>query len=56
MSLLAAGPLGGPTTYLGWGWLEVSVPNLLVVLATVAVFALALLVPFPGHPDPEDRP
>ena len=38
------------------GWLEDSVPNLLVVLATLAVFALALLLPFPGHPDPEDRP
>ncbi len=49
MSLLvaASGPLGGPATYLHAGWLAISVPNLLVVLTTVAVFVLALVLPLP---------
>ena len=57
MSLLASGPLGGPATYLTWGWLSISVPNLVIVLATVAVFVLALVLPFPhDEADEEDRP
>lgn len=35
--------------YLHWGVVSISVTNLLVVLIMVAVFILALVVPFPGH-------
>jgi hypothetical protein len=33
--------------YLDWGWLSVSVPNLIVIGAMVALFVLALVLPFP---------
>ena len=36
-----------------WGFLTVTVANLVVVLAMVLVFVLAILLPFPA-PDPED--
>lgn len=48
----AAGPLDNPATYLHWGWVGISVPNLIVVLLTIAIFVLALLLPFP-HEDGE---
>ncbi|CAB4915477.1 unannotated protein [freshwater metagenome] len=37
-----------PATYLQSGWLQISVSNLLVILLMLAVFALAILLPFPG--------
>ncbi len=54
MSVLAAsGPIGDPATYLHWGWAQISVPNLVVMLITFAVFVLALVLPFP--PDQDDE-
>jgi hypothetical protein len=35
--------------YLDWGVLHISVTNLSVILAMIVVFALAILLPFPGH-------
>jgi len=35
--------------YLSWGWLSVSVPNLIVIGAMLALFVLALVLPFPGN-------
>lgn len=37
-----------PSTYLTWGWLSVSVPNLIMMLVTIGLFVLALVLPFPG--------
>ena len=53
--LAASGPLGGPATYFQAGWLAISLPNLLVVLATVVVFVLAVLLPFPHDVEEERR-
>jgi hypothetical protein len=54
MSVLAAsGPIGDPATYLHWGWVQISVPNLVVMLVTIAVFVLALVLPFPHDGDEE---
>jgi hypothetical protein len=50
----ASGPLNGPGSYLTWGWLGISVTNLVVMLATIAVFVVALLLPFP-HDDEDER-
>ena len=37
-----------------WGWLTITVANLLVVLGMIVVFALALVLPFPSaHEDDE---
>jgi hypothetical protein len=33
--------------YLHWGWLQISVTNLLIILSMLALFALALALPFP---------
>ncbi|OIQ83211.1 hypothetical protein GALL_349930 [mine drainage metagenome] len=34
-------------SYVPWGWLSISVPNLIVILVMIALFVLALVVPFP---------
>lgn len=47
--------LNGPGQYLPWGWLQVSWANLVVVLLMLAVFALALLLPFPHRRGTADR-
>jgi hypothetical protein len=46
--LLAVG-LNGSGYYIHWGFVQLSLANLIVILMMVAVFALALLLPFPGH-------
>jgi hypothetical protein len=33
--------------YLTWGWLSISVPNLIVIVAMITLFVLALVLPFP---------
>jgi ubiquinol-cytochrome c reductase cytochrome b subunit len=38
-----------PATYLSFWFIQISVPNLLAILAMVVLFILALVVPFPGH-------
>ena len=40
-----------PATYLDWGWLSISVPNLVVILGMILIFLLAILVPFPKDRD-----
>lgn len=55
MRVLMALPADSPT-YLTWGWVSVSVPNLLAILATIALLVLALVLPFPsGHDDADDE-
>jgi hypothetical protein len=46
---LVAAPvdLSHPGHYLHWGVIQISVGNLVVILAMLAIFALALLLPFP---------
>jgi hypothetical protein len=51
--LAASGPIGDPAAYLHWGWAQISVPNLVVMLLTIAVFVLALVLPFPHDEDDE---
>ncbi len=44
--------LNGPGHYVHWGFVQISVANLVVILLMVAVFVLALLLPFPRRKDP----
>ena len=45
--------LNQPGTYLHWSIFEISVANLVVIAVMVAIFAAALLLPFPrGHVEP----
>jgi hypothetical protein len=43
-----------PATYLHWGFILISVPNLLVIVAMIVLFALALIVPFPHAEETDD--
>jgi uncharacterized membrane protein len=44
-------------TYIHWGVIQISVTNLVIILAMLVVFALAIVVPFRhGDEDDRDRP
>ena len=46
--------LGGTGTYVHWGFVQISVANLVVIALMVLVFVAALVVPFP-HTRDRDR-
>lgn len=39
--------LNGPAHYVHWHFFQMSVPNLVVIGLMIAVFILAILIPFP---------
>ena len=43
----AAINLNTPGRYIHWGFIQMSVANLVVIIAMVVVFAAAILLPFP---------
>ena len=52
MPVIAAFPTSAMAAaghYLHWGVISVSITNLLIVIAMLVLFGLALVVPFPGH-------
>ena len=48
----AAVNLDHPARYIHWGWFQISIANLIVILLMVVVFVLAILLPFPGRRRP----
>ena len=36
-----------PATYFHWGFILISVPNLIVIGGMIVLFAIALIAPFP---------
>jgi hypothetical protein len=44
--------LDHPARYIHWGWFQISVSNLLVIVLMAVVFVLAILLPFPGRRRP----
>ena len=48
MALLAVS-LNGPAKYFNWGFISISVPNLIMIGLIVVLFVLALVMPFPTH-------
>ncbi|HEX6488291.1 MAG TPA: hypothetical protein VF137_05365 [Candidatus Dormibacteraeota bacterium] len=46
--------MDAPARILQWGFIQLSVPNLIVIGLMIAIFVLALVLPFPGHRDRED--
>jgi hypothetical protein len=51
--------MDAPATYLSWGFVLISIPNLLMIVGMVVLFIAALLVPFPHHgsePTTKDEP
>jgi hypothetical protein len=47
LPLAAVIDLGGRPRYLHSGWFLISVANLVVIVAMIVVFALAIVIPFP---------
>jgi hypothetical protein len=43
-----------PATYFHWGFILMSVPNLLLIGGMIAVFVIALFIPI-GHDEPDDE-
>jgi len=43
-----------PTTYFHWGFILISVPNLVVIGGMIVLFAIALVAPFPHAEEGED--
>ena len=41
--------------YIHLGWFQISITNLLVILGMVALFVLALVLPFPGLKKEKDQ-
>jgi ABC-type proline/glycine betaine transport system permease subunit len=41
--------LGGSGHYIHWGFIQMSVANLIVILLMIVVFVLAIFLPFPKH-------
>ena len=41
--------MNNPGVYLHWGVIQISLANLVVIGLMIAVFVLALFVPFPGR-------
>ncbi len=39
--------LNGSGRYVHWGFIQISVANLVVIISMVVVFVLAILLPFP---------
>lgn len=46
--------MDAPARIFEWGFIQLSVPNLIVIGLMIVVFVLALVVPFPGHGEHED--
>ncbi len=53
MELSSVTSLNHPAHYLTWGWLSISLPNLIVIVVMIVIFVLAVLLPFPKD---RDRP
>jgi hypothetical protein len=47
--------MDAPAPYYQAGFIQISLPNLVVIGVMLLVFVLALVLPFPGHADPHDR-
>jgi hypothetical protein len=48
LSGLLAVNLNSPGYFVHWGFVQISLANLIVILLMIAVFVVALLAPFPG--------
>lgn len=46
--------MDSPATYFHWGFILISVPNLLVIIAMIILFAVAVVAPFPHGGEGDD--
>jgi hypothetical protein len=45
----------GPAPYFQWGFIQISLANLVVIGVMLLLFALALVLPFPSHGEHHDH-
>jgi hypothetical protein len=45
----------GVGRYFSWGVINISITNLLIIIVMIAVFVLALVIPFGGHGSDRDE-
>jgi hypothetical protein len=48
-ALAAVFNLNNPGHYIQWGWFQISVANLIVIILMIVTFVVALFLPFPGR-------
>ena len=41
--------LGGNGKYIHWGFVQLSLSNLIVIAVMIVLFLAAIVLPFPGH-------
>jgi membrane protein YqaA with SNARE-associated domain len=41
--------LNHPAHYVHWHFIQISVPNVIVIVLMIVVFVAAILLPFPSH-------
>jgi hypothetical protein len=46
--------MDSPASYVHWGFILISMPNLLVIGGMIILFAIALAAPFPHAEDGDD--
>jgi hypothetical protein len=46
--------MDAPATYFHWGFILISVPNLIVIGGMIVLFAIALIAPFPHAGEGDD--
>ena len=49
------GSMDAPAPYFQWGFIQISLPNLVVIGVMLVLFVLALVLPFPGHGAAHDK-
>ena len=53
MPIIPLADTGG--NYVNWSVFHISVTNVLIILAMIVIFVLALVLPFPGHDEDGDE-
>ena len=46
--------MDAPATYFHWGFILISIPNLVVIGGMIVLFAIALIAPFPHGAEGDD--
>lgn len=53
--VLLAISLDHPAKFFNWGFISISIPNLIMIGIIFVLFALALVLPFPSHDKPKGK-
>ena len=53
--VLLAISLNQPAKFFNWGFISISIPNLIMIGIILVLFILALLLPFPTHDKPKGK-